>query len=105
MFENTTDTLSDFLSHVPERICDVITRWAELSPNRQALVESSGTWTYRELSSVMSETQRWLIDFGIRPGDRVLIVCENCLAFVAVLLALAGIDAWRSEEHTSELQS
>jgi acyl-CoA synthetase (AMP-forming)/AMP-acid ligase II len=94
MFENTTDTLSDFLSHVPERICDVITRWAELSPNRQALVESSGTWTYRELSSVMSETQRWLIDFGIRPGDRVLIVCENCLAFVAVLLALAGIDAW-----------
>ena len=31
---------------------------------------------------------------GVRPGDRVMIVGENCRAFVSILLASAGIDAW-----------
>src|SRR5207237_437710 len=30
----------------------------------------------------------------VSPGDRVMIVCENCRALVAVLLALASLDAW-----------
>ena len=68
--------------------------WAERSPEQLALVEASGTWTYRQLAAVISETQAWLRDSGVRPGDRVMIVCENCRAFVAILLALAGLDAW-----------
>lgn len=94
MPETSADSVSELLRNLPERICDVITSWSELSPDHPALVESSGTWTYRELSSVISETKRWLINLGVRPGDRVLVVCENCRAFVAVLLSLAGIDAW-----------
>ena len=35
-----------------------------------------------------------LADSGVRPGDRVMIVCENCRAFVAILLGLANLDAW-----------
>ena len=57
-------------------------------------MEASGTWTYRQLASAVSETQRWLLASGVRPGDRVMIVCENCRAFVAILLALAALDAW-----------
>jgi long-chain acyl-CoA synthetase len=94
MPESTADSLSELLNHLPKRTCDVITGWSELSPGRLALVEASGTWTYRELASVVSDTQRWLFDLGVRPGDRVLVVCENCRAFVAILLALAGVDAW-----------
>ncbi|MGC1978353.1 MAG: class I adenylate-forming enzyme family protein, partial [Candidatus Sulfotelmatobacter sp.] len=80
--------------NLPTRISDVIERWAENSPDRIALVEASGTWTYRRLAAVVAETQAWLLDSGVRPGDRVMIVCENCRAFVAILLALAGLDAW-----------
>ncbi len=36
----------------------------------------------------------WLQAQGVRPGDRVMIVCENCRAFVALLLALARLGAW-----------
>jgi len=43
---------------------------------------------------MVAETQSWLVSLGIRPGDRVMIVCENCRVYVAVLLALAEIDAW-----------
>jgi long-chain acyl-CoA synthetase len=78
----------------PERICDVIKPWSELSPERPALVEASGTWTYRQLAAALSDTQKWLLDSGVRPGDRVMIVCENCRALVAILLALAAIGAW-----------
>jgi len=88
------DRVSDILQSLPGRISDVVRTWAEGSPDRTALVEAAGTWTYRELSSVIATTQAWLVEVGVRPGDRVMIVCENCRAFVAVLLALAGLDAW-----------
>jgi long-chain acyl-CoA synthetase len=80
--------------NLPERTCNVITPWSEHSPDRPALVETSGTWTYRQLASAVSDTQRWLLDLRIRPGDRVMIVCENCRAFVAIVLALGRLDAW-----------
>jgi long-chain acyl-CoA synthetase len=85
---------SEILSNLPARISDVVTEWAKRSPNQPALVESSGTWTYSELESVIAETKTWLASLGVRPGDRVLLVCENCRAFVAILLALSSMDAW-----------
>jgi long-chain acyl-CoA synthetase len=88
------DHVADILLALPVRISDVVKPWAEHSPERPALVETSGTWTYRQLADIVAETQAWLIDLGVRPGDRVMIVCENCRAFVAILLALASLDAW-----------
>src|ERR1700730_5186770 len=79
---------------LPTRISDAIKPWAERSPDQPALVEASGTWTYRQLILVVAEVQTWLVDSGVRPGDRVVVVCENCRVFVALLLALAGLDAW-----------
>jgi long-chain acyl-CoA synthetase len=76
------------------RISDVVTRWAERSPDVPALVESTGSWTYGQLASAISDTQAWLRTFGVRPGDRVMIVGENCRAFVTILLATTGMDSW-----------
>jgi acyl-CoA synthetase (AMP-forming)/AMP-acid ligase II len=78
----------------PERICDVISSWVERTPEQVALVESSGIWTYRQLASAISGAKHWLLALGVRPGDRVMIVCENCRAVVAILLAFAALDTW-----------
>src|SRR5271156_3867416 len=84
----------ELLQSLPENISDVIKSWAELSPDRMALVEASGSWTYGQLDAIVAQTRAWLRDSGVRSGDRVLLVCENCRAFVAILLALTGMDAW-----------
>jgi long-chain acyl-CoA synthetase len=78
----------------PERTGDVISPWVSSLPNKPALVEAAGSWNYRQLADAIVEAKGWLTVLGVRPGDRVMLVCENCRAFVAILLALAEIDAW-----------
>jgi long-chain acyl-CoA synthetase len=75
-------------------INDVVAGWAEKTPDHPALVESTGTWSYKELASSVSETQSWLRQLGVRAGDRVMIVGENSRAFVTILLAATRLDAW-----------
>lgn len=82
------------LSDLPERLSDAINPWVEGSPNHPALIEASGTWTYEQLASAVSEAKAWLGQLGVRPGDRVMLVGENCRAAVALLLALGVVDAW-----------
>jgi long-chain acyl-CoA synthetase len=86
--------LSEILAKLPLRISDVAVRWAETSPDRLALAEASGSWTYAQFETAIARTESWLRGQSVRPGDRVMVVCENCRAFVAVLLALARLGAW-----------
>jgi long-chain acyl-CoA synthetase len=84
----------DVLPTLPARISDIVEPWADRRPDQLAIVEATGSWSYAQLSAVIAETRKWLMEQGVRPGDRVMLVCENCRAFVAVLLALASLDAW-----------
>jgi long-chain acyl-CoA synthetase len=94
MSKATHNDVPELLGSLPERISDVIKPCAERTPERPALVEASGAWSYGQLASAVAEGRRWLLESGVRPGDRVVLVCENCRAFVAILLALAEVDAW-----------
>ena len=84
----------ELLQSLPDSISDVIEPWTERSPDQLALVETSGSWTYHQLHTVVGAAGTWLRDSGVRSGDRVVLVCENCRAFVAIFLALIGMDAW-----------
>jgi long-chain acyl-CoA synthetase len=88
------DQIFDILENLPKHISHVVKPWSERSPDHLALVETSGTWTYGQLESAITETRAWLQSTGVRPGDRVMIVCENCRAFVAILLASTELGAW-----------
>lgn len=78
----------------PERIGDVLEPWASRSPDHPAIVEKSGAWTYGQLADAVAATRGWLADQGIRAGDRVMIVNENCRALIALWLAATELDAW-----------
>ena len=78
----------------PTRISDVVKVWAARLPDHIAVADPNGSWTYRELERVISQTADWLRSSGVRAGDRVMIVGENCRVFAAVLLAIGSLDAW-----------
>ena len=48
----------ELLQSLPENLSDVIKPWAERSPDRMALVETSGSWTYGQLDAVVKQTAR-----------------------------------------------
>jgi long-chain acyl-CoA synthetase len=86
--------LAEVLAGLPERIHAVIDKPVAESPDHQALVDDAGSWTYRELDRSVTEIAEALRFLGIRAGDRLMIVSENCIAMAGLLLAASRINAW-----------
>src|SRR5256885_12184229 len=64
------------------------------------LFRSGARISYRQFETESNAFAAALHALGVRPGDRVAICLPNCPQFL-----IAEFGAWRSEEHTSELQS
>jgi acyl-CoA synthetase (AMP-forming)/AMP-acid ligase II len=79
---------------LPSRIHEVIDRHVACSPDRIALIEDSTSWSYRELDRSVADIAAGLKSLGVRAGDRIIIISENCIALAALLLAASRIDAW-----------
>ncbi len=77
-----------------KNVSEIAADWATRTPEAAALVEGARRWTYRELDRAVRAAAEWLVGAGVRPGDRVVLVCENCSAAVALYLACARIGAW-----------
>jgi acyl-CoA synthetase (AMP-forming)/AMP-acid ligase II len=87
--------IAKILASVPRRIHEVLEQHAEQTPDHPALVEDiMMTWSYRELHHAVGQIAMALHSLGIRPGDRIMIVSENCIALASLLLAASRIDAW-----------
>src|SRR6185503_5997297 len=78
----------------PSRVEQIVSLHARNSPTRLALIEDHRSWTYGELYQAVVITAEWLKQSGVRPRDRLMIVCENCCAVVALYLACTTIGAW-----------
>src|SRR5258707_14283900 len=86
--------IAEILANLPPRIHQVMDQFAEHTPDQPALVEDTTTWSYRELQRAVGRIAAALQALGIRPGDRLMIVSENCIALAGLLLAASRIDAW-----------
>jgi long-chain acyl-CoA synthetase len=82
------------LEGLPSRIHQVFEPHVAATPDSIALIEDGDTLTYRQLDRVVSRTADALREFGIRAGDRVLIVSENCISLACLLFAASRLDAW-----------
>ena len=79
---------------LPRRIHEVTAIQVAKAPDRIALVENGESWSYRDLEQRVTEIATVLSSLGIRAGDRMIIVSENCIALAALLLATSRLDAW-----------
>jgi long-chain acyl-CoA synthetase len=82
------------LAGLPRRISDLAALGAARAPAAAAMREGSRAWSYGELAAAIERCATELAAAGVRGGDRVLVVGENCAAFVVVLLGTCALDAW-----------
>ena len=86
--------VTDILDGLPSRIHEVMDRHVAATPDRVALIDDGAALTYRELDRAVNGTADALRTLGIRAGDRVMIVSENCIALACLLIAAFRLDAW-----------
>jgi len=86
--------IDEIAGSLPRRLHAVMDRFVKETPDHIALVEDGDAWSYRELDKHVSEVARQLASLGVRAGDRVMIVSENCIALAALLFAASRLDAW-----------
>ena len=76
------------------RVDDLAPRGALAFGDAPALVEGGRTLGYRALARAVDAAAARAATLGVRAGDRVLIVNENCAAALVLALAANRLDAW-----------
>jgi acyl-CoA synthetase (AMP-forming)/AMP-acid ligase II len=76
------------------RIHDPLASQRSTRPDAPALRDHDGrTFTYAELSAAVDVLAAELKGRDLRPGDRLLILAENCAALVGLIMAASRLDA------------
>lgn len=85
---------SEMIAALPRRVCDPVRAWAERTPDAPALFEAGACWSYAELAEAVAATRARLLEWGVRPGDRIMVVNENSRALACLFLAASELDVW-----------
>lgn len=78
----------------PTRIHELLESWAQRAPEAPFLIEPQRTTAMAQLQALALQGADELRALGVRPGDRVLVVAENCVGHVALILACSRVGAW-----------
>lgn len=76
------------------RIHDTLSAAATAKPDVLAMIDHADTkYTWADLQAATADAKEVLLAQGVKPGDRVVMVFENCLAVCAFLFAASQLDA------------
>ncbi|MCK5349932.1 MAG: acyl--CoA ligase, partial [Desulfobacula sp.] len=70
-----------------------VQRWAELHPDKPAIIFEEQTISYEDLCKRADRTSCWLQSIGIEKGDRVAVMLNNCPEFLDLFLACSRLGA------------
>lgn len=63
------------------------------SGNKVAFINDEHQWTYQELSDIIGRVASGLLELGVQRGDRVAIVLQDSIEFVASFFAVTRLGA------------
>jgi acyl-CoA synthetase (AMP-forming)/AMP-acid ligase II len=78
----------------PSWVGDIPATWAGADGGRVALVDASGSHTWRDLDDARRAWAERLAALGVRAGDRVMVVGENAPAMAMLIFAVTTLRAW-----------
>ena len=94
--ENVTPAWACAVTSFPpsDRILStILTRQAERYGDRVLLVAGETRWTFAQTAAIAAASAQALVDAGIKPGDRVALMCSNRPEFLQVYLGCAWLGA------------
>ncbi|MBR0916405.1 ATP-dependent acyl-CoA ligase [Bradyrhizobium japonicum] len=94
--ENVTPAWACAVTSFPpsDRILStILTRQAERHGDRVLLVAGETRWSFAQTAAIAAASGQALVDAGIRPGDRVALMCSNRPEFLQVYLGCAWLGA------------
>ncbi len=71
----------------------ILMRQAERYGDRILLVAGATHWTYAQTAAIAAASAQTLIDAGVKPGDRVALMCSNRPEFLQLYLGCAWLGA------------
>ncbi len=74
-------------------IGDWIRKWSFLQPHKIALIFEDHPFTYQEINQRTNQLCHFLLEIGIRKGDRVSVLLYNCHQYIEIFFALSKIGA------------
>ena len=100
-YESYEDLYKNFKISIPDNFnfaYDVVDEYAKNEPKREALVwcddnDESHIFTFKDLSLASQRTANFLVEQGIKKGDRVMLILRRRYEFWFFLLALHRIGA------------
>ncbi len=77
-----------------DRWHDLLLAQADLRPQARAFADTLGyEWSWKDAADAAREAAELLLSAGVRSGDRVVLLTENCCAVVAFLFGASMIGA------------
>jgi acyl-CoA synthetase (AMP-forming)/AMP-acid ligase II len=76
------------------RLHELFDARAARAPEQAFLFTPDTIWTLADLGQLVTTLEQELRCCGVVPGDRVLVVAENCAEHVALVLACSRVGAW-----------
>lgn len=78
-----------------QRIHHLLDRWLAEAPQRPFIhLPDGSSLSFADLGALADTAEAELRALQVRPGDRVLVVAENCPEHAALILACSRVGAW-----------
>lgn len=81
--------LSEVNSALSNTIGDGLRRSAQRNANSEALIFQNRRWNYKDLDEAVNKTSNFLLDSGLKSGDRVAAYGKNSDVYIILFLACA----------------
>ena len=72
-------------------VSELFTAQVERHPDKVAILFEDQKWTFRQLDNYANQVANFFQDFGVKPGDTVVIFMMNCPQFLGVSLGLSKL--------------
>lgn len=72
---------------------DIVVANIQKKPRKTVILDNEKTITNREFKTLVDNVAQYLLDSGVKPGDKVAVIMGNCYEFIVNIFAISKVGA------------